>query len=68
VKGIYEGIRWYQTLLNKQPDFIPHDRFAEWEIIHGCWLQVAEGEPTVECGPLRLGIEDLEEEKNRLIK
>ncbi|WP_338086240.1 hypothetical protein [Lysinibacillus xylanilyticus] len=31
-------------------------------------MQVAEGKPTVECGPLRFGIEDLEEEKNRLIK
>lgn len=68
VKEINEGIRWYQTLLNKQPDFIPHDGFAEWEIIPGCWLQVAEGKPTEECGPLRFGIEDLEEEKNRLIK
>ncbi|MFF2795005.1 VOC family protein [Lysinibacillus xylanilyticus] len=54
--------------MNKQPDFIPHDGFAGWEIIPGYWLQVAEGKPTVECGPLRFGIEDLEEEKNRLIK
>ncbi|KYD20672.1 hypothetical protein B4135_1792 [Caldibacillus debilis] len=43
VKDINEGIRWYQTLLNKPPDFIPHAGIAEWEIIPGCWLQVAEG-------------------------
>ncbi|MFJ5766805.1 VOC family protein [Lysinibacillus sp. NPDC093210] len=68
VKNINEGIHWYQTLLNKQPDFIPHEGFAEWEIIPGCWLQVAEGLPSEESGPLRFGIDDLEKEKNRLDK
>jgi hypothetical protein len=68
VKNINEGIHWYQTLLNKQPDFIPHEGFAEWEIIPGCWLQVAEGLPSEESGPLRFGIDDLEKEKNRLAK
>ncbi len=59
VKDINEGIRWYQTFLNKPPDFIPHAGIAEWEIIPGCWLQVAEGDPAEGSGPLRLGVPDI---------
>ena len=66
VSNIKEGQKWYEALLNKKPDFIPHEGFAEWELIPGCWLQVAEGPPNEGSGPLRLGITNLEEEKERL--
>jgi len=68
VKDINEGIRWYQTLLNKPPDFIPHAGIAEWEIIPGCWLQVAEGDPAEGSGPLRLGVPDIAFERERLVR
>ncbi|MFD1447990.1 VOC family protein [Oceanobacillus profundus] len=68
VKDMKEGQRWYQTLFNRQPDFLPHEGFAEWEIIPGCWLQVAEGIPAEESGPLRLGVKDIVGERDRLIK
>ncbi|MGE8205080.1 VOC family protein [Heyndrickxia sp. NPDC080065] len=63
-----EGQKWYETLLNKKPDFIPHEGFAEWELIPGCWLQVAEGVPTKGSGPIRLGVTNIEAERDRLIK
>jgi hypothetical protein len=66
VEDIKEGQRWYQTLFNKQPDSIPHEGFAEWEITPGCWLQVAEGTPSEGSGPLRLGVTDIEAERERL--
>jgi len=68
VTNIEEGQKWYETLLNKKPDFIPHEGFAEWELIPGCWLQVAEGTPTVGSGPLRLGVANIEAERDRLIE
>lgn len=66
VSNIKEGREWYETLLNKKPDFTPHDGFAEWELIPGCWLQVAEGIPTEGNGPLRFGITNIEAERDRL--
>lgn len=63
VSNIKEGQNWYEILLNKKPDFIPHDGFAEWELIPGCWLQVAEGN-----GPLRLGVTNIEAERTRLVE
>ena len=68
VSNIKEGQEWYETLLNKKPDFIPHDGFAEFELIPGCWLQVAEGTLTEGNGPLRLGVTNIEAERDRLVE
>lgn len=67
VTDIEKGQAWYQSLLRREPDFIPHEGFAEWELIPGCWLQVAEGVPAAGCGPLRVGIENLEAERERVM-
>ncbi|MBE4907639.1 VOC family protein [Bacillus luteolus] len=68
VSSMVEGQKWYQTLLNREPDFVPHDGFAEWELIPGCWLQVAEGTPLEGSGPIRLGVNSIESERDRLVK
>ncbi|WP_407270338.1 VOC family protein [Radiobacillus sp. PE A8.2] len=67
VSNFNEAREWYQTLLNKDADFVPHEGFAEWEVIPGCWLQIAEGESAMGSGPLRLGVTNLEETRGRLI-
>ncbi|MGM0839422.1 MAG: VOC family protein [Bacillota bacterium] len=66
VTDIQKGKLWYETLLNRTPDFIPHEGFVEWELIPGCWLQVAEGTPSLNSGPIRLGVEDISREQERL--
>lgn len=68
VTDIQQGQRWYEILLNKKPDFIPHEGFVEWEIIPGYWLQVAEGVPSEGSGPLRLGVTNIIAERDRLVK
>lgn len=68
VTDIQAGQAWYETLLRRRPDFVPHEGFAEWELLPGCWLQVAEGTPTAGSGPLRLGVNNLDEERERIIK
>ncbi|WP_428987001.1 hypothetical protein [Virgibacillus pantothenticus] len=44
---------------------IPHEGFAEWEIISGYWLQVAEGMSSTAIGPLRIGVTDIESERKK---
>ncbi|PFG05368.1 ornithine monooxygenase [Bacillus sp. es.034] len=63
-----KGLSWYKTLFNRNPDFIPHENFAEWEIVKDTWLQVAKGDPAVGNGPLRLGVHDIYSERERLIE
>jgi len=62
-----QGKKFYEILFNREPDFIPHEGFAEWELIPGCWLQVAEGTPSEASGPLRLGVSSIEAERTRMI-
>lgn len=66
VSEFEEGQHWYTILLKREPDFIPHEGFAEWELLPGCWLQVAEGEPSKNSGPIRLGVVNIEEERIRI--
>jgi len=68
VTDIGQGMNWYRTLLSKAPDSIPHDGFVEWELMPGCWLQVAEGLPAEGSGPIRLGVKNLEAERDRIIQ
>jgi hypothetical protein len=67
VMDFAQGVHWYQTLFNKEPDFVPYEDFAEWEILPGCWVQVAKGIPSEGSGPIRLGVYNIEEERNRLM-
>ncbi|WP_064093423.1 VOC family protein [Rossellomorea aquimaris] len=67
VSDMKKGQEWYKILLNRDPDFVPHEGFAEWELIPGCWLQVAEGIPLVNSGPIRLGVKDLDAERLKLM-
>lgn len=67
VSPFKSGLGWYRTLFQRDPDFVPHEGFAEWELIPGCWLQLADGDPTVGSGPLRFGVTDLDTERRRVI-
>jgi hypothetical protein len=67
VTNFNQGLMWYKPLLNRDPDFVPHEGFAEWELIPGFWLQVAEGAPADGSGPIRFGVLSIEDERNRMI-
>ncbi|KAA0548558.1 VOC family protein [Bacillus sp. BGMRC 2118] len=68
VSDFERGVQWYSTLLKRLPDFTPHDGFAEWKLLPGCWLQISHGNPSGTSGPLRLGVMSIEEERERMIK
>lgn len=69
VPHIEEARVWYTIFLQKDPDFIPHAGFLEWEVVSGCWLQLAESAETeYRNGPLRLGVRDLEAERARVME
>ncbi|WP_270181389.1 VOC family protein [Alkalihalobacillus sp. CinArs1] len=68
VSDMEEGLAWYKELFQRDPDFVPHEGFVEWEMLPGSWLQLAEGTPTEGSGPLRLGVEDISAERERVMK
>ena len=66
VRDYAGGVSWYERLLGRPPDFVPHGGFGEWELVPDCWLQLAEGEPASGSGPIRLGVDDLDAERTRV--
>jgi hypothetical protein len=68
VSDFERGLDYYKILLNRAPDFTPHDGFAEWELLPNCWLQVAQGTPSEGSGPIRLGVVNLLAERERLVE
>ncbi|GEL77839.1 VOC family protein [Tenuibacillus multivorans] len=67
VSDFKEGRKFYEGFFQREPDFVPHDGIAEWEIIPGSWLQLAEGTPAKGSGPLRLGVTDIEAARDRMV-
>jgi len=63
-----EGKRWYEEIIGRSADYSPHEGFAEWELTPKCWLQVAEGEPANGSGPIRVEVQDMDQELKRLEK
>ncbi|MGP4081208.1 VOC family protein [Pseudalkalibacillus sp. R45] len=68
VKDFEKGMEWYGVLFNRKPDFIPHEGFAEWELLQDTWIQLAEGTPAIGNGPIRIGVTDIKAERKRLME
>ncbi|MFC4618477.1 VOC family protein [Camelliibacillus cellulosilyticus] len=51
------GKAWYEQLFNRKPDFEPPN----------CWLQVAQGEPAVGSGPIRLEVADIRDARHWVV-
>ncbi len=66
VGNIEEGVKWYSAVLNKAPDRIPHPGSAEWQPFKGCWLQMAEGKEEIQGLLIRIGVHDIQAERDRL--
>lgn len=68
VSNIESSLNWYEALLGRPADFIGAKDFYEWELFPNAWLQVAKGTPAKNSGPLRFGVGNIVQERQRLIK
>ncbi|MEM7428727.1 MAG: VOC family protein [Pseudomonadota bacterium] len=66
VPDIGEGVEWYRQVLGRAPDMQPVEGVAEWEILPGSWFQVIEARPDPGRNRVRLGVNNLEHEIERL--
>ena len=64
VKDIRKSIEWYKKWLG-EPDIIPMEGTAEYELTSGTWLQLSESENVVSSSVI-LGIEDIKKCKQDL--
>ncbi len=67
VGDIDAATAWYERLLRRPPDFVPRPDFKEWELVPDTWLQISASKNPGQMSRLRLGVEDLKRERERLI-
>ncbi len=67
VGDIETATDWYERLLGRPPDFVPRPDLKEWELVPDTWLQISTSKNPGQMSRLRLGVEDLEGERGRLI-
>ena len=41
VKNFQESLTWYKRLIGRDPDVVPMEGIAEWQIVGNAWIQVA---------------------------
>lgn len=68
VRSIQEASRWYERCLELQGHINPAPDIREYELLPGCWLQLAETEPARSEHCMLLGVSDLEGERERLMR
>lgn len=66
VGDLMQAARWYQHVLEADPDIEPVEGILEYEVHPGCWLQIATGKQDSGGAVLRLGVATLEETHKRL--
>jgi hypothetical protein len=59
--------RWYEQVLGIGPGIEPVRGVHEYEVSRGCWLQLFEGETSSSERVFRIGVEDVERERDRLL-
>ena len=63
VSDVKAARAWYQRVLGKVADIEPVEGIVEFEVHPGSWLQLHDGDQTA----FRIGVEDLEATRNRLL-
>jgi len=41
VNNFQESLTWYKRLIGRDPDVVPMEGIAEWQIVGNAWVQVA---------------------------
>jgi catechol 2,3-dioxygenase-like lactoylglutathione lyase family enzyme len=67
VSDIGEAVRWYQRVLEIDRGIEPVPGVHESEVFPGCWLQLFQGGTGGSEHVVRVGVEDIDAERRRLL-
>jgi len=68
VRDLDEAVRFYRTLLGREPDVRPMQGLAEWKFESGGWLQVNENQTLAGRSSVTLVETDMNERMNMLLE
>lgn len=56
-----DACAWYSRIIGRDPDLLPVDGVAEWQMTGTAWLQLVDDETRAGRSAVRLGVPDLTE-------
>ncbi|UDL03435.1 VOC family protein [Marinobacter sp. CA1] len=60
VKNFEESLNWYKKLFGRDPDVVPMEGIAEWQVVESAWIQVSIDPENAGSTTVVLGVNDVE--------
>ena len=60
VKNFELALEWYQKLFEREPDLVPMEGIAEWQLLENAWIQVSIDLERAGSTTVVIGVNDLE--------
>tara|TARA_B110000196_G_scaffold41316_1_gene31659 strand:+ start:86 stop:454 length:369 start_codon:yes stop_codon:yes gene_type:complete len=60
VKNFEKALEWYKNLFGREPDIVPMEGIAEWQLIENAWIQVATDQEHAGRTTVVIGVNDVE--------
>lgn len=59
------AVAWYQTWIGREPDVVPTEGVAEWQLAENAWIQVTTMANAPGKSSVVVGVDDLDEHRQR---
>ncbi len=63
VKNFEEALDWYKSLFGRDPDVVPMEGIAEWQIVENAWIQVGIDPDRAGNTTVVVGVNDVEAQR-----
>lgn len=60
VKDFELALEWYIKLFEREPDVVPMEGIAEWQLVENAWIQVSIDPERAGCTTVVIGVQDIE--------
>ncbi|WP_293268455.1 VOC family protein [Neptunomonas sp.] len=62
VKNFELTLEWYRKLFGRDPDVVPMEGIAEWQLVENAWIQVSIDPERAGSTTVVIGVNDIEEQ------
>ena len=63
VKNFETALAWYKRLFGRDPDVVPMEGIAEWQLVENAWIQVGTDPDRAGTTTVVIGVSDIEEQR-----
>ena len=68
VKNFEEAFEWYKRLFGRDPDVVPMEGIAEWQLVENAWIQVGTDPDRAGTTTVVVGVNDIEAQRKTCLE